>query len=37
MLDEAFEVTEDSRLCCQIIMDETLDGIEVTLAPGSEP
>ncbi|MFN7114550.1 MAG: 2Fe-2S iron-sulfur cluster-binding protein [Alphaproteobacteria bacterium] len=37
MLDEAFDVTEDSRLCCQIIMDDTLDGIEVTLAPGSEP
>ncbi|MDP2206450.1 MAG: 2Fe-2S iron-sulfur cluster-binding protein [Alphaproteobacteria bacterium] len=37
MLDEAFEVTEDSRLCCQIIMNEALDGIEVTLAPGSEP
>lgn len=37
MLDEAFEVTEDSRLSCQIIMSEALDGIEVTLAPGSEP
>lgn len=37
MLDEAFEVTEESRLCCQIIMNEDIDGIEVTLAPGSEP
>ena len=37
MLDEAFEVTEDSRLCCQIIMNDDIDGIEVTLAPGSEP
>jgi len=37
MLDEAFEVTENSRLSCQILMSEALDGIEVTLAPGSEP
>lgn len=37
MLDEAFGVTEDSRLSCQILMSEALDGIEVTLAPGSEP
>lgn len=26
-----------SRLSCQIILDESLDGLEVTLAPGSEP
>lgn len=32
MLDEAFEVKENSRLSCQIIMDETLDGLAVTLA-----
>ncbi len=37
MLDEAFEVEENSRLSCQIIMDEHLDGICVTLAPGIEP
>lgn len=37
MLDEAFDVTEDSRLCCQIIMNEALDGLQVALAPGSEP
>ena len=37
MLDGAFGVTEQSRLSCQIIMDEALDGLEVALAPGSEP
>lgn len=37
MLDEAFEVTEDSRLSCQILMSDALDGLHVTLAPGSEP
>ncbi|MBN4046504.1 2Fe-2S iron-sulfur cluster binding domain-containing protein [bacterium AH-315-P15] len=37
MLDEAFEVEANSRLCCQIIMDESLDGLCVTLAPGIEP
>lgn len=26
-----------SRLSCQILMQEDLDGMEVTLAPGSEP
>ena len=26
-----------SRLSCQIILDETLNGLDVTLAPGSEP
>ena len=36
-LDEAFEVDERSRLSCQILMREELDGLEVTLAPGSEP
>lgn len=36
MLDEAFDVEENSRLSCQIIMSEELDGLEVTLAPGSE-
>lgn len=33
MLDEAVEVEDNSRLSCQIIFDEELDGLEVTLAP----
>jgi len=37
MLDEAFEIEDNSRLSCQIIMDESLDGLAVTLAPGIEP
>lgn len=32
MLDEAFELRDNSRLSCQIIMGEDLDGLEVTLA-----
>lgn len=28
---------ERSRLSCQILMRDDLDGMEVTLAPGSEP
>ena len=37
-LDEAFEVDDElSRLSCQIIMTEEMDGLSVTLAPGSEP
>ena len=32
MLDEAFNVDKNSRLSCQIILDETLDGLHVTLA-----
>ncbi len=32
MLDEAFDVQDNSRLSCQIIMDEDLDGLSVTLA-----
>ena len=36
MLDEAFEVEDNSRLSCQIIMNEGLDGLKVTLAPGTE-
>lgn len=35
-LDLAFDVTENSRLSCQILMSEELDGLQVTLAPGSE-
>lgn len=37
MMDGAFEVNENSRLSCQILMTEKLDGLEVALAPGSEP
>ena len=33
MLDMAFELTKTSRLCCQIIVTEELDGITVAL-PG---
>jgi 2Fe-2S ferredoxin len=36
-LDDAFLVEDNSRLSCQILMNEVLDGLEVTLAPGSEP
>lgn len=36
-LDLAFEVTDRSRLSCQILMSEELDGLKLTLAPGSEP
>ncbi len=35
MLDGAFEVKEDSRLACQIVMNDKLDGLKVKLAPGS--
>ena len=33
MLDEAFDVTDNSRLACQILMSDALDGLQVTLAP----
>ncbi|MBX2833351.1 MAG: 2Fe-2S iron-sulfur cluster binding domain-containing protein [Micavibrio sp.] len=32
MLDEAFEVEDNSRLSCQLIMDESLDGLKLKLA-----
>ncbi|MCK5384602.1 MAG: 2Fe-2S iron-sulfur cluster binding domain-containing protein [Alphaproteobacteria bacterium] len=32
MLDSAFNVQDNSRLSCQIILDESLDGLHVTLA-----
>lgn len=35
-LDEAFQVTGNSRLSCQILMRPEFDGIELKLAPGSE-
>ncbi|MGH6945556.1 MAG: 2Fe-2S iron-sulfur cluster-binding protein [Geminicoccaceae bacterium] len=33
MLDEAYQVQENSRLSCQIPFRENLDGLKVTLAP----
>ena len=33
MLDLAFDVQENSRLSCQIIITPDLDGLKVTLAP----
>lgn len=33
MLDEVFELEDNSRLSCQLIMSEELDGLKVTLAP----
>lgn len=35
-LDDAFLVEENSRLSCQIILDDTLDGLKVTLTAGTE-
>ncbi|MCE1237924.1 MAG: 2Fe-2S iron-sulfur cluster-binding protein [Hyphomicrobiales bacterium] len=35
-LDQIFEVQENSRLACQILTAENLDGLRITLAPGSE-
>lgn len=34
MLDEAMEPQDNSRLSCQILMSEDLNGLKVTLAPG---
>ena len=33
MLSEAFNVTEKSRLGCQIAINEEIDGLEITIAP----
>ncbi len=33
MLDEAIDPKDSSRLSCQLIMSEDLNGLEVTLAP----
>jgi 2Fe-2S ferredoxin len=33
MLDEAYQVQENSRLSCQISFSDELDGLKVTLAP----
>ena len=35
MLDGTFEVTDDSRLACQVLFAPELDGLKVTMAPGS--
>jgi 2Fe-2S ferredoxin len=35
-LDQTFHVEDNSRLSCQIIMTAALNGLEVTLAPGTE-
>ena len=37
MLDEAFSVEENSRLSCQIILNASMEGLQVTLAPGTQP
>ncbi len=36
MLDQVPNVEENSRLSCQIIMSEELDGLKLTLAPNSK-
>ena len=33
MLDDAMAVEENSRLSCQIILDESMEGLRLTLAP----
>jgi len=35
MLDGAFGVNENSRLACQIFFTKALDGMKITMAPGS--
>ncbi len=35
-LDEAFMVRPNSRLSCQVLMTPELDGLAVTLTPGTE-
>lgn len=36
MLDSALQVKENSRLSCQIVMSEELDGLRVTIAPNPQ-
>jgi len=36
MLDQVPDVKDNSRLSCQILMSEELDGLKVTLAPNSK-
>lgn len=33
MLESSLERAERSRLSCQIVLDDSLDGIDVTIAP----
>lgn len=35
MLDGAFDVTNASRLACQIELTDDMDGLTITMAPGS--
>ena len=37
MLDETFDREDNSRLSCQLIMSENLNGLEVTLSDGAKP
>lgn len=37
MLDEAIDIKDNSRLSCQLLMSEELDGLKVTIASGTEP
>lgn len=36
MMDSALDVRDNSRLSCQIVMSEELDGLRVTIAPNPE-
>jgi 2Fe-2S ferredoxin len=36
MLDEAFDVQQNSRLSCQILLRPEFDGLKVTLAPSGD-
>jgi 2Fe-2S ferredoxin len=36
MLDSALQVRDNSRLSCQIVMSEALDGLRVLIAPNPE-
>jgi 2Fe-2S ferredoxin len=35
MLDGAFDIKDNSRLSCQIVCGDTLNGLKVKIAPGS--
>ncbi|MDE1151947.1 MAG: 2Fe-2S iron-sulfur cluster-binding protein [Micavibrio sp.] len=37
LTDFGFGVEENSRLSCQIILGDDIDGLAVTIAPGTEP
>jgi 2Fe-2S ferredoxin len=37
MLDTVPDVEDNSRLSCQILMSEELDGLKVSLAPSAKP